>query len=284
MLISDTATVKWNSKNKRHYTDLGYCFTKMGDTFSVKVGDLTNGSAVPVIVECDYCGEQYEIKWGVYLKLNKASVVNKDCCKKCAEIKAHEVLEKKYGGYSGMYAASNEKRSKTNKEKYGSENVFGSNIIKERIVKKNMEKYGVPYTQQCKDIRCKTEATCLAKYGVPNYIELFKGKFIKDKSPVWKGGAEVSRVERATYEYRQWRSAVFARDSYSCKKCGARNGNGIAVELHAHHIKNWKDNKEARFDVGNGVTLCDTCHMDFHNRYGKRNNTQAQLESFLFFR
>ena len=44
MLISKTAFVKWNSKNKKHYVDLGYTFTKMGDEFEVNVEDLTSGS------------------------------------------------------------------------------------------------------------------------------------------------------------------------------------------------------------------------------------------------
>ena len=32
---------KWNARNKRYYVDLGYTYTKMGDTFLVKYKDLT---------------------------------------------------------------------------------------------------------------------------------------------------------------------------------------------------------------------------------------------------
>ena len=32
MIVSKIVDVVWNAKTKRHYTDLGYSFTKMGDT------------------------------------------------------------------------------------------------------------------------------------------------------------------------------------------------------------------------------------------------------------
>lgn len=51
MLISKTAIVKWNSKTKQHYVNLGYEFTKMGDSFEVKVEDLTHGSSSEVIIK-----------------------------------------------------------------------------------------------------------------------------------------------------------------------------------------------------------------------------------------
>lgn len=33
MLKETLVEVKWNAKIKKHYVDLGYEFTKMGDTF-----------------------------------------------------------------------------------------------------------------------------------------------------------------------------------------------------------------------------------------------------------
>lgn len=64
--------------------------------------------------------------------------------------------------------------------------------------------------------------------------------------------------KRNSYKYRQWRDAVYTRDSYTCQQCGAIGA------IQAHHIKPWKDHPELRYDVANGVTLCQTCHENIH--------------------
>ena len=64
---------------------------------------------------------------------------------------------------------------------------------------------------------------------------------------------------RHSSEYQQWRKAVFQRDDYTCRICGQQGG-----ELNAHHIKPFKDFKNERFNVDNGVTLCVECHRRVH--------------------
>lgn len=253
----------------------------MGDEFEADISDLKEGSSAIVIASCDYCGKQYEIMWYTYNATRKKSFVQKDCCRDCQQIKARETIFEKYGGYKEIHDAFDEQRSKTNIERYGSKNVFGSKEIIERIKKTNIDKYGAPYPQGSQDVREKTKRTCMERYGVEYYIDLFKGAFIKENSPVWKGGVENSRVERATYEYNQWRRSVFEKDLYTCVKCGAKSAPGNSVELNAHHILNWNDNEEYRYDVDNGITLCQCCHNEFHRIYGKRNNNRQQLDEFL---
>lgn len=108
-----------------------------------------------------------------------------------------------------------------------------------------------------------------------------EGKFIKENSPVWKGGVTRGRTERSTYEYNSWRKAVFERDGYSCQKCHSKNSINNTVVLNAHHIKNWKNNIADRYNVNNGITLCSKCHNEFHKIYSKRNNTEKQIIEFL---
>lgn len=43
-----------------------------------------------------------------------------------------------------------------------------------------------------------------------------------------------------------------------CQSCGTKN------DIQAHHIKHWKDNKNERYVVSNGVTLCRQCHLNAH--------------------
>lgn len=282
MLISKTAYVTWNSRNKKHYEEAGYQFTRMKEKLLVSVEDLTPGSQAMVDVECDYCGKRYQIAWNTYVAMKRRTLPS-DCCKECCEKKAMDAVKHIYGGYKEMFEDSNERRQQTNMERYGSKNVFESDEIKRRITQKNTEKYGVPYSQQNSDVRQKTVATCREKYGVDNYVELFKGKFIGANSPVWKGGVEYSRAERATHEYISWRKSVFERDRYTCVRCGKKNGQGFGrVELHAHHIKNWHDFPEERYDLNNGITLCDECHYMFHSIYGKKHNSAQQIQEFIY--
>lgn len=30
-----------------------------------------------------------------------------------------------------------------------------------------------------------------------------------------------------------------------------------------------------------GITLCETCHNNFHNTYGRRDNTKEQFEKWI---
>lgn len=168
-------------------------------------------------------------------------------------------------------------------EKYGVENPFASEEIKEKIYQTNMEKYGVKIPTQNPEIQAKYKETCLEKYGYPSYGVLYSKTHTGELSPTWKHGAKSHREERYSFEYREWRRNVFARDNYTCQKCGAHNhrGNGVAVQLEAHHIKNWKDNPDCRYDENNGITLCINCHNRFHSLYGNRNNTNEQLQDFL---
>lgn len=78
-------------------------------------------------------------------------------------------------------------------------------------------------------------------------------------------------------EYYEWRKNVYERDCYTCKCCGSSKSG----TLNAHHIENYKNNKEKRTDVNNGITLCKDCHKFFHKRYGYFNNNSKQLNEFL---
>lgn len=103
----------------------------------------------------------------------------------------------------------------------------------------------------------------------------------------WDGFVTPERIRlRQSAEYEKWRTSVFERDNYRCQCCGARNGNGHKVILHAHHIECFANNPDLRFDINNGITLCYDCHDiraegSFHNIYGVRNNNQSQLEEYL---
>lgn len=91
----------------------------------------------------------------------------------------------------------------------------------------------------------------------------------------------VNMLIRSSSEYSEWRENVFIKDNYICQCCGHVGG-----KLQAHHIENFADNLEKRFDVNNGITLCFKCHSptqkgSFHYIYGKSNNNRDQLDEYI---
>ena len=81
---------------------------------------------------------------------------------------------------------------------------------------------------------------------------------------------------RTSAEYKAWRRQVFARDKFVCQKNKTRGG-----MLVSHHIRNFEEFPETRLSVDNGITLSEVAHIEFHKRYGRRNNTPEQLAEFL---
>ncbi len=86
----------------------------------------------------------------------------------------------------------------------------------------------------------------------------------------WKGGiTPINSLIRTSKEYKLWRKSVFERDNYTCIWCGAKNGNGKTVILHADHIKPFAYYPELRFAIDNGRTLCRECHKKTETYAGK---------------
>lgn len=103
-----------------------------------------------------------------------------------------------------------------------------------------------------------------------------------NEHPNWKGGITPShKTERKTKEYNEWRSSVYERDKYLCQICLDPSHN----KLRAHHIFSFKSYPNKRYDIYNGITLCEECHDttyygSFHQVYGTHNNTPDQFNEF----
>ena len=83
----------------------------------------------------------------------------------------------------------------------------------------------------------------------------------------WRGGT--SRSYKDGYwspEYKKWRTNVFERDNYTCRECGDNN------YVTAHHIKSFAKYIDLRYDIDNGLTLCELCHSKTDNYKGKNRN------------
>lgn len=114
---------------------------------------------------------------------------------------------------------------------------------------------------------CSKRCSCLANVNVIS--KRFKGKKQSyesrkkrseatkgEKGHNWQGGKKSeSMVIRSSFEMKEWRTAVFERDDFTCQLCGERGG-----RLNAHHIFSFAEYPDDRFVVDNGSTLCKDCH------------------------
>lgn len=84
----------------------------------------------------------------------------------------------------------------------------------------------------------------------------------------WQGGKTTEHEKlRKSIKYKNWRTAVFERDDYTCQMCGKRGG-----KLNADHIKPFSLYPEFRFELSNGRALCVACHKttdSYLNSYGR---------------
>lgn len=104
------------------------------------------------------------------------------------------------------------------------------------------------------------------------------GKYGKD-NPNWNPDItdEERQLNRKYPEYTEWRKSIFERDNYTCQICNDNKGGN----LNAHHFESYTNNSELRTTLSNGITLCKTCHMNFHHQYGYGNNTKQQFIEFI---
>jgi 5-methylcytosine-specific restriction endonuclease McrA len=68
--------------------------------------------------------------------------------------------------------------------------------------------------------------------------------------------------------YRQWRKSVFSRDNSRCKLCGSEK------KICAHHILEVQDYPKEKYNIENGITLCQKCHIFIH-----KNDSHTFIES-----
>ena len=100
----------------------------------------------------------------------------------------------------------------------------------------------------------------LDRRWTPEQIEAIRKARSGPRSNFWRGGASSERasIARWTTEHAP---LVHFRYDYTCqvRSCLKRGG-----RLHAHHIVPvWLDKSRAR-DIGNLITVCDSCHWSLH--------------------
>lgn len=194
--------------------------------------------------ECNICGEVKDAQLDFYVSNSRA------CCKSC--MPQNQKIEHTcvVCGKKRIVTKANLRLSGGSCRSCATKEVSSRPEIKERASKNAKDQV-------------------LKQGGVPN-----AKKFTKEQGGEnhynWKGGITPENIRiRLSEDMKNWRRYVFERDNYTCQECGQRGG-----KLCAHHLKEFSNYPELRFELSNGQTLCYPCHGKTHN-YGEKAKKKA---------
>ena len=101
--------------------------------------------------------------------------------------------------------------------------------------------------------------------------ETRKRKYSGENAPRWiKDRSKLRVSDKHSYDgkYKDWMLSVKKRDGWKCRiedeNCDGR--------MEAHHILNWLDYPELRYEINNGITLCVA-----HHPRGRRREEEMEL-------
>jgi 5-methylcytosine-specific restriction endonuclease McrA len=137
----------------------------------------------------------------------------------------------------------------------------------------------------------------LRQGGVPNAVKLTSERTRGENNVNWKNGKRgpaasnwrgghypKAKSIRNSEAYREWRTAIFQRDDFTCQLCSDRGG-----RLHVDHYPvpfshifnefvelniDAKDHPPF-WDTDNGRTLCESCHRKYGWKQSKRNEKKG---------
>ena len=205
-------------------------------------------------------------------------------------LKELKILVFDYAGYK-ILSDSKIKNGKMFYTRYDNEELLLNRLKKEReehgfidINKrlKNIDGIKIIIKNRINNLENKKELSILDKENLINYKKVYNNLKIESeikiknnyKSKYNKTQEEKDR-ERLYPEYKDFIEKVLIRDKYKCRYCGKE------INLNVHHSDGYNWCKEKRTDETNGITLCKTCHKEFHSIYGYGNNTKEQFKEWI---
>jgi len=138
---------------------------------------LTRDTTIDGYCTFDNCNDKFQKK---FLHITKYGAYCEKCTKKNRSLNYKKTCLEKYG-VENLFQSDKikQKLKETNLKKYGVENPNYSNEIREKIKENNLKKYGVEYTCQLEHVTNMRENAILNKYGVkyPFQSEIYKNNF-----------------------------------------------------------------------------------------------------------
>lgn len=62
--------------------------------------------------------------------------------------------------------------------------------------------------------------------------------------------------------YEDFRKKIRARDKNRCRMPGCKS----RKKLQVHHIRTWSQASSLRYEISNGITLCEECHKSIRGK------------------
>ena len=191
-------------------------------------------------IKCDTCGKDFE---KYESKLSKHNF----CCRECyLKFHSKEVPECKCIICGKIF-----KGSKYNANKYCSRDCYNKDHMIKNKERKCPKCGKIFIAKTSEDKYCSWEC-----YNQDRHMP--KGKDHWN----WKGGISILDDNRDSNDYKLWRQKIYERDNFKCVKCGSKE------KINAHHILAWKYYPDLRYNIDNGITLCEKCHIKIHQKYG----------------
>lgn len=142
--------------------------------------------------------------------------------------------------------------------------------VGETVIFKRLKEYGIGGISRSQRLSGKPKS--LSHRLAMSRSAIDSGVRAGSKNGNWKGGiSSAGKRARSKAAYHQWKAAVFANADWKCEGCGAEHSSichhcGHRIILHAHHIKEFSDFPELRYEPKNGMALCERCHGSEHHK------------------
>lgn len=192
MLLTKKITLKCeNAGHVKIIRKMGFNNVIIGVKYSFDIKKLSLGSHLLVDVKCDFCGKKLKKR---YQTFNREIKNGPNCCGdvNCMKLKRKLSINKKYG-INNVFQLDDvkDKMKITNQEKYGCDNPHQNEEIKEKAKQTCVEKYGFENVFQNEEIKEKIKHTNMERYGVeyimqnPNLLEKSRQTNLKNLGVEW---------------------------------------------------------------------------------------------------